>query len=355
MASSKDQKLFDEILANGLDMLRLSASKRSEVLRRLQRMEKALTEKLSAELITGTSRARVERFIKEASKIIEETYATIPELMELEDVAEAASEATVRALEIALGAEAASLINEADSAYYKSVNSKVLIQGAPSADWWRGQSSNIKFKFAAELRKGMLAGETNQQIISRIVGKNGAAGVMDVARRDAASLVQTSVQTVANDARRNTFDENDDIIKGLRQVSTLDAHTTIVCVSYSGKAWDMNRKPIEGNTLPFNGGCPRHWGCRSLEIPITKTFREMGLDIDEPKGTTRASSDGQININTSFEDFLKRKGKAYQEDVLGVGRAELWRQKKITLRDLVNGEGRPLTLEQLRAKVARRG
>jgi hypothetical protein len=51
---------------------------------------------------------------------------------------------------------------------------------------------------------------------------------------------------------------------------------------------------------------------------------------------------------------LKRKGVEYQNEVLGVGRADLWRAGKITLRDLVSGSGNPLTLDQLRAKVAKR-
>jgi hypothetical protein len=40
--------------------------------------------------------------------------------------------------------------------------------------------------------------------------------------------------------------------------------------------------------------------------------------------------------------------------VLGAGKADLWRRGKITFRDLLDQNGRPLTTEELRAKAARR-
>jgi hypothetical protein len=193
-------------------------------------------------------------------------------------------------------------------------------------------------------------GETNQQIIKRIVGSPSVPGIMDTARANAASLVQTSVQTVANDARLATFKENSDLIKGVKQISTLDSHTSLICIAYSGGEWDLDGNPINGTTLPFNGGPPRHFNCRSVLVPITKTFRELGIPIDEPQPTTRASTDGPVSAKTTFDDFLKRKGQAFQDEVLGKGRADLWRTGKMTLSQLVNGEGNPLTLEELRSK-----
>jgi hypothetical protein len=104
-----------------------------------------------------------------------------------------------------------------------------------------------------------------------------------------------------------------------------------------------------GTKLPFNGGPPRHWGCRSVLTPIPKTFRDIGLDIDEPGDVgQRASSLGPVAGNMTFEQFLNRQPPAFADKVLGKGRAALWRAGKITLRDLVSGTGRPLTLEELR-------
>ena len=345
-----DQKVFDEILDNALQVFRLAANQRSITLANLKKLEKELLAKFIVEDLTARQKAKLETFIKRTDKLIEKHFKSLQKELDLEGIAEVASFATVHAYEIAFGFEA---LNLPTKDYFKSVASNVLIEGSPAADWWRGQSEDLKFRFAGQVRQGLTNGENNQQIISRIIGKNGYPGIMETARRNAAALVQTSVQAVANDARRATFDANPDVIKGLRQVSTLDGRTSLTCVAYSNAAWDLNRKPILGTTLPFNGGCPRHFNCRSVEIPITKTFRELGLDMDEPTGTTRASADGQINVNTSFEDFLDRRGKAYQDQVLGKGRADLYRQGKITLRDLIYADGRPVSLEELKRKYAK--
>lgn len=346
-----DQKLFDLVLANALDVLRLSAYQRAQTVLRLKEMEKELLRRLAEEPLSIGERAKLKKVISDTDEIIDLAYTRLQADLNVRGIAEMVADHAAEALHIVFGIEAIAVPTRD---YFKSLASNILIQGAPSADWWRGQSENIKLKFAAQLRQGLANGETNQQITARIVGKSGVPGVMDIARRDAASLVHTSIQTVANDARRQTFQSNDDIVKGLRQVSTLDSHTSLTCVAYSGESWNLAYEPLGPKKLPYNGGTPRHFLCRSVEVPITKTFKELGIDIPEPAGTTRASSSGQIEVNTSFNDYLERMGTKYQNKVLGEGRADLWRKGKITLKDLVDGQGRPVSLDYLHNLVAKR-
>ncbi len=346
---ANQQDVFDAVLNDALYIFRLAANEVGVTAARLELLKKRLVAKLATEALNTNDRVKLLGFFKETNTIIEAEFKQLELELDLPTLSATVAETTATSLGIVLGGEALKLpITD----YYNSVASNVLIQGAPSKDWWRKQAQAMQFAFTQQVREGLVNGETNQQIISRIAGKSGVPGVIDIAKRNAAALVQTSVQAVANDARRATFDANADVIKGIKQVSTLDGRTSLVCVSYSGAEWNLKREPISGNTLPFNGGCPRHFNCRSLEIPITKTFRELGVNIDEAKGTTRASSDGPIEVNTSFEDYLNRKGKSYQDKMLGEGRADLWRDGKITLKDLVNGRGRPVTLAELQ-KVAR--
>jgi len=89
--------------------------------------------------------------------------------------------------------------------------------------------------------------------------------------------------------------------------------------------------------------------CRCTTVDITKTWKELGIDIEEAPPGTRASMEGQVSDKT-FEDFLARKGKDYQDSVLGKGRAELYRSGKITFNQLLNQDGNMLTLKQLEAK-----
>lgn len=343
-----DDVLFDEILDQTLNVFRLSANRRSAIIKRLDKMSRDLVRKLREQELSEVSQGNIRKVLAASSEIINDYYTGFQGELDLRPTAEAISLRTANSLQIALALDAIDLPRQS---YFASLEKNILIEGSPAADYWRGQAADTTRRFSAAVRTGLSNSETNSQIISRVVGKLGEPGVMEVSKRHAATLVQTSVQAVANDARRTTFEANDDLVKGFKQVSTLDSHTSIVCVSYSGASWTLDKKPINGSP-PWNGGCPRHFNCRSVEVPLLKSFRDLGLDIDDFEPSQRASSAGPVDAKTTFDDFLKRQGVAYQEEVLGVGRAELWRKGKLTLRDLVSGEGRPLSLEELRRRFA---
>jgi hypothetical protein len=74
----------------------------------------------------------------------------------------------------------------------------------------------------------------------------------------------------------------------------------------------------------------------------------MGAEIDALGG--RASALGPTGSDTSMAGFISRLSPAQQDDMLGKGRADLFRAGDITLRDLVSGQGRPLSLEELKAR-----
>lgn len=347
-----NQDVFDAVLDNALLVFRYAASERAITLARLEALEKELIGKLAAEAVTTRQRRRVETFLKETEALIERRYTQLQLEFNYGLFAESIAVDMQYGLQIALGYDAIYLPR---NHYFESLTDDIILMGNPAADHWRGQSQDLQFKFAQQVRQGLNNAETNQEIITRIVGKSGQPGIMETARRNAATLVQTSVQAVANDARRETFKANSDVINGITQVSTLDSHTSLVCVAYSGASWDLEYKPIKPNKLAYNGGCPRHYNCRSLDVPITKTFAELGLKLKEPNSSTRASDEGQIDADITFDGFLKRKGQAYQDGMLGKGRADLWRAKKLTLKDLVDGNGRPLSLAELQAAfVAKR-
>lgn len=348
---SLQQQIFDEIIDNALNVLRLIVSQQKDVFARLKKLEADLLGEIAAEDLNKAQKRKLNAFFNRVDNSIEYHFQQLQLDFDFAGIARYAARDVVTSFELLLGLDS---LNLPPAEYFKSVKSEIMIFGAPSADWWRGQSQDLQFKFKQQIRQGLLNAETNQQLVSRIVGKSGEPGLMETSKRNASALVHSSVQTVANDARRNTYKANNGLIKGIQQVSTLDGHTSLTCIAYSGKKWDLDFKPIGKDGLPYNGGTPRHFQCRSVEIPITKTFAEMGLKIPESPKTTRASSDGQIDANTSFDDYLKRKGKAYQDEMLGNGRAELWRAGKITLKDLVTASGRPATLAELLAGLAKK-
>lgn len=225
-----------------------------------------------------------------------------------------------------------------------------MVLNAPSSEWWGAQSRSLIQTFTREVRAGIASGETTGAIITRLRGTEEYPSLMIPSYKQAEMLVRTSTASVAHNARLETFRTNKDVIKGVQQQSTLDSRTTTTCIAYDDQSWDLDGEPINGSKLPFNGGPPRHWGCRSILVPITKSWRELGSAIDIPgyEPATRASIDGEVAGKTTFQTWLDSRTTAEQDAQLGKGRAELYRAGKITLQELLDQRGRPLTLEQLR-------
>jgi hypothetical protein len=243
---------------------------------------------------------------------------------------------------------------ELDPATAGALADDVLIQGARPITWWRRQGTDLHNKFMDTVRQSMESGEGIDKLRKRIGGGTidgiQIPGIMKASKANAEALGRTAINKVSNEARLRTFEANNDVVKGVKQVSTLDNRTSVICVSYSNKMWSLpDYAPIPPTTLPFNGGPPRHFNCRSTLVPILKSWEELGLPFNELTPTTRASMDGQVPADTTFDAFLKKKGKAFQDKLLGPVRARLWRSGKITLQQMLDFRGQPLTPEELLA------
>jgi hypothetical protein len=202
------------------------------------------------------------------------------------------------------------------------------------------------------VRQSMQNGESMTQAITRVTGGTidgvTVPGIMKTTKKKAGALVSTAMSAVTNEAALASYKANSDVIKAVTQLSTLDNRTSDVCIAYSGQTWDLNTlRPIPPSTLPFNSGPPRHFNCRSRLRPVTKSFKELGLDKEEIPKTTRASMDGQVPADITFSDWLKTKPTSFADDLLGPKRAQLWRDDKITLTQLVDMRGNPMTLSQI--------
>ncbi len=91
--------------------------------------------------------------------------------------------------------------------------------------------------------------------------------------------------------------------------------------------------------------------CRSSLNPVLRSLRELGIAGDEVSPTTRASMDGQVPQEITFNQFLRGKSRTFQNEMLGAGKARLWRGNRISLTQLVDMRGNPMTLGQLEEKL----
>nr|BDD47034.1 hypothetical protein 5 [bacterium] len=202
------------------------------------------------------------------------------------------------------------------------------------------------------MRQGFVLGKSSVQI-ARELARNGS--LLNRSRNLAEMIVRTAANHVSSEARKGTQEVNSDIVKGYEWVSTLDARTTPICQYRDGLVWYDDEKQGERSTnlLPGEVRPPAHYRCRSTITFITKSWRELGFDVDEVPDSARAALDGTAPERITYREWLRKQPAAIQKEVLGVTRYNMLREGKITVNEFYSRDGRLLTLKQLGDKSYR--
>lgn len=164
------------------------------------------------------------------------------------------------------------------------------------------------------------------------------------------AIARTEVQRVASESAMTSYQLNADVVKGVQFLATLDSRTCPVCAPRHMAYYPMGPAgrpvtPPDGSAPPFIAP-PIHPRCRCFLAPVTKSWRELG--IDAPDDRTRRRLDGNRAENMNYDQWLRRQPKAVQVEVLGRARANLWRSGVVKLADL-SDRGRTLSLGELAA------
>jgi len=217
-----------------------------------------------------------------------------------------------------------------------------------------GEARMVRIRDA--VRQGFVQNESIGQIVQRIRGTRARAykdGLLEIDRRGAEAVVRTAVSHTAGFVRDRFMEQNGDLVKAEVWTSTLDSRTSEGCRIRDGLQYTPgDHKPI-GHKVPWLGGPGRlHWCCRSTAVPVVKSWRELGVPIDEMPPGERASMDGQVPADTTFAAWIKRQSAARQDQVLGATRGRLMRSGGMDLPDFYDNKGTMLTLDELRQRDA---
>lgn len=206
------------------------------------------------------------------------------------------------------------------------------------------------------LARGYVESRTISEMVRELRGTRArgyADGLFDKSRRETEAVVRTATSHFAAFTRDRFVAANKDLIKAVQWVSTLDTHTTQICILRDGKRYTTETHQPIGHSLPWLGGAGNaHWNCRSTAVPITLSFRELGINIDELPPGTRASMDGQVPADQNYGEWLQKQSAARQDEILGPTRGKLMRDGGLTVDRFANDKGKWLTLDQLRERDA---
>ena len=263
----------------------------------------------------------------------------------LKDIAQAEVNYTQKASTSVIGID--SFKNIPPKGAKREILNTSLIEGATIHSWLKDLEASQAFDVERAVRLGMTLGETNAQLANRL------KSTMELSMRNAQTIVRTATATVANKARMEFMEANNEVIKGWEWNSTLDGRVRKEHADRDGATWNLDKEGInaKGKKYPFRY-TPYGWNCRCQLNPILKSWKELGIDEEEVPVGTRSSLDGYVSQDMTFDKWLKTKSSEFQKEYLGAGRYELYSKGKITLSDLINQKGRYLSIKELKEKYS---
>lgn len=273
--------------------------------------------KLSPETINPARLARALKPLAEVSgALFDEVYQGVSEA--LNTLSKSEADANYRAILAALPADAQtgiSIVAVAAEQIAAAALSRPM-QGALISQWIDGLAGSSGYRslmpqIENAVRSGVLLNKSYQDVAKSV------NSVVNGVELNVRSIVTTAVNHIQAEAREQTYDSNADLFTGKEWVSTLDNHTTPICQFRDSTMWHevggawVCVTPGKKKAAWLNGPGKAHWGCRSVAVPVVKSWQALGLDRAELSEGTRASMDGQVPESENFGGWIARQiGKA---------------------------------------------
>lgn len=333
-----NQKIRDEALRSAISRERYSDELVRQILQILRRSEVDLEQQIAARVAKlgpigqqARGRATTERlvdFLRQTREINDAGYVDLGKRLESELFGRAQSEAVGAKREIATAISAVGVQLDLHTPPLPVLEALVKdrpFDGRLLSEWVERTRDNrwagIRDAVERTVGVGLAQGETVDQMARRL------QGAFELSRREATSLVRTSVAHVAAGSREAMYEANSDIVRAIAWVSTLDTRTTGACKLRDGKLYDLKTKEPIGHSLPWNGGPGRlHWQCRSTSVPVLGTWEDLGLDGSKIGPGARAAMDGEAAGNEDYEVWLRRQPLEIKKAALGDLRGQLFHQ-----------------------------
>jgi SPP1 gp7 family putative phage head morphogenesis protein len=349
MTTDISKQLLDYSLHHQISLGRYSNSVVRDILALLNDADKEILAKILKRGEDGTfTKARLDALLKELRAMTKETYAQAHNEMQtaMLDFAghEAAATAAVLATQVAVNFN----IVQPTAEQLAAIASKTPITVGPDKkllleEIFDGLCAGKEENIRGAIRLGMVEGETVPEMVRRLQGSRASRytdGIFEKDRRNAEAIVRTVVNHTSNQAAQLTFQANSAVVKGWQFLATLDNRTTIICASLSGTKWLIGQGPLP----------PRHVRCRSFQIPVLATWKELGFDMEEMPVSYRSSMNGPVRSDISMDSWMRTQSKDDIRDMLGPTRAKLFIDGNLKVDRFADRAGVVYDLKELKAR-----
>jgi len=253
---------------------------------------------------------------------------------------------------------------------YEVVNTP--IGGAMYHERMAQRYGEAMFNIKSNLTQSIIQGDDMAKASRYLLGSGKVFGGVVGARlmQQSTVIARTEIMRVSNAVSERVYNENQDVLKGVSWISTLDNRTCPACGSLDGRIFYFNK----GSKPPQR---PLHPMCRCTLVPCTKSWKELGADqkLEEPDAGTRpftyigekppkgsrqylAQQDkwaGDVPATEKYPDWLRRmnvEDPDFVKDILGTKRYEMWSSGQIDFQDMVKNN-KVLKLSDLEGKAGK--
>lgn len=151
-----------------------------------------------------------------------------------------------------------------------------------------------------ELVRGISSGTNPRVMASRMV--KGAEGGFNGGLSRALTIARTETLDAHRAAAKVAQEQNSDVLGGWIWLTKLDAKTCQACLGMSGTEHPLDESGPDG-----------HQNCRCARMPKTKTWADLGIDLDEPPSTLPDAG-----------EWFTSQDVATQKQILGPARYAAW-------------------------------
>lgn len=235
----------------------------------------------------------------------------------------------------------------------KALANKADFGGRLLSDWvYRAFDEGAINAIVESLDRSISKGWGYQKAVKDLLGTTIDTG-FTITQRECITIARSYIQQASVNASLSVFEQNKDIIKGVKWTAILDNRVCPLCASVDGNIylWGQPHPPMR-----------RHDNCRCVWTPVLKSWRELGIDRDELEDVARpwvirelgnvdAGGRKILYAGTTKENFSgwwETLPVEQQVQSIGPIRTRLINSGKLTWKDLVNkSTGRYYTLEEL--------
>ena len=331
--------LLNASVRHAVFVQRFAGGRSREVLQSIDRVRKDAISKLQGKELTTYNRKRLKALIKDLTQTSKAVYSTLSDELKVQMKEFADYEAgfskkmfdSATAVDFSLPSHS----QLASGVFSTKMNAGVGKEKLTIEQALRAYGKVKTKRLIQTVKDGAVSGKTNQEIIKDINHTT-----RRIERNHASALVATITNHVSNSARASVYEANDDIIDGVKWVSTLDGSTTATCRSLDGQVF-----PVDSGPRP-----PAHWGCRSTTKPIVKKEFSVLKDVKTERPGVADGKVQDVKGTATYNSWLKKQSPEFQDEVLGETKGKLFRSGKYNMNSFVDKNYQELTLDELRRK-----